>query len=164
MLKRTPQAARFYLLLAAFLIALPSIGAVFHPSMAGRLLVAPAGPGGGPFDQAVVYIVAHDLFHAHGLILNKPQPDAPLIGGKVTHYGGPVDAGDRLQHSDVTGESRPYLGYSGWGPLQLDYELLRNGWHVIPADPGILNAPAAEMWQKSLESVRRSQGVAHGGA
>jgi putative AlgH/UPF0301 family transcriptional regulator len=158
MLKRTPQAVRIYFLLAAFFIALPSAGKFFHPSLQGHLLVAPADLS-GPFGDAVVYVVRHDVFHAHGFIINKPQPNAPMIDGQMVYYGGPVGSESYLNFSDITGERRPYMGYAGWGPLQLDYEVLRGSWHVLPADPDLLQTSPQTQWQKAISHIRKHQGV-----
>lgn len=46
------------------------------------------------------------------------------------------------------------LGYSGWGPGQLDQEIARNDWLVAPANPKIVFAtPIYEQWRKAAESI-----------
>ncbi len=151
-MKLTPHSARRYLLLAALFIALPAFNKTLYPSKSGHLLLSPAGSS-APFDESVIYIMHHDLFSAHGIIINKPKHDSPLLDGIVAFYGGPVSTGTHLEYYDVTGENRPYFGYAGWGPVQLDYELFRGAWHVIEADADILNAPPETMWRKALEKV-----------
>lgn len=49
---------------------------------------------------------------------------------------------------------RIYSGHAGWAPGQLDQELSRGGWHVLPADAEIVfdKAPS-EIWP---ELIRRS--------
>lgn len=157
-MKLTPHSARTYILVAALLLALPAINETVYPSKAGQLLVAPAGSS-APFDDAVIYILKHNLFYAHGVVINKPQNGGPLVNGDIVYYGGPVDAGSLVEYHDITGERRPYMGYSGWGPVQLDYELLRGSWHVIRAEESILHAPADQMWRKAIEKVRTEQGI-----
>jgi len=40
------------------------------------------------------------------------------------------------------------LGYAGWGPGQLEQEMIENAWLSGPADPGVIFAtPASERWQ-----------------
>lgn len=44
---------------------------------------------------------------------------------------------------------RFYLGYAGWAPGQLDYELARNSWHVLPASDEIVFADEPKrLWQQ----------------
>jgi putative transcriptional regulator len=48
-------------------------------------------------------------------------------------------------------EFRVYAGYSGWGPGQLDGELDRGGWHVVPADAEtVFAAEPAGIWERLL--------------
>lgn len=155
-MKPTPHSARIYIFLAALFLALPAINKTIYPSKSGQLLVSPVGSA-APFDDAVIYIMHHDLFSAHGVIINKPQKDAALIGGKIPFYGGPVSTGTHLDHYDMTGEKKPYLGYAGWAPLQLDYELFRGFWHIIDADADILGAEPETMWQKAMEKVPKDK-------
>jgi putative transcriptional regulator len=43
------------------------------------------------------------------------------------------------------------LGYSGWGPDQLDEEIKRNAWLSVPADPGLLFSDDCEhKWDRAL--------------
>lgn len=43
------------------------------------------------------------------------------------------------------------LGYSGWGPGQLETEIRANGWLTCDADPGIVfDVPVEARWQSAL--------------
>ncbi len=43
------------------------------------------------------------------------------------------------------------LGYTGWGPGQLDAELTRHGWHSVDGDVELLFAtPLAERWPQAF--------------
>ncbi|CCQ74659.1 YqgE/AlgH family protein [Magnetospira sp. QH-2] len=43
------------------------------------------------------------------------------------------------------------LGYAGWGPGQLDGEILANGWLNLPGDPGLVFSPDQEhKWDQAL--------------
>lgn len=43
------------------------------------------------------------------------------------------------------------LGYAGWGPGQLDGELVRPGWLSVPGDQALLfETPAADRWDRAM--------------
>ena len=43
-----------------------------------------------------------------------------------------------------------FLGYAGWGPGQLEKELLEEGWLVVPGDDSIIfDVPDEEKWQRA---------------
>ena len=47
------------------------------------------------------------------------------------------------------------LGYAGWGPGQLDAEILQNSWLNAPADEQIVfDAEHATKWQRALAKLR----------
>jgi putative transcriptional regulator len=47
------------------------------------------------------------------------------------------------------------LGYAGWGPGQLDAEILQNSWLNAPADEQIIfDAEHATKWQRALAKLR----------
>jgi putative transcriptional regulator len=51
---------------------------------------------------------------------------------------------------------RLYVGFSGWGPGQLEGEFLREGWYVLPADEQmVFRRDTRGMWE---ELVARAQG------
>ncbi|MFD1796667.1 YqgE/AlgH family protein [Paracoccus aurantiacus] len=45
------------------------------------------------------------------------------------------------------------LGYSGWGPGQLDDELRANGWLTANMDPDYAFGDPAEAWMRALQSL-----------
>lgn len=46
------------------------------------------------------------------------------------------------------------LGYSGWGPGQLEGEIAANGWLIAPADPGLIfETPDSGKWEAALQSI-----------
>lgn len=46
------------------------------------------------------------------------------------------------------------LGYAGWGPGQLDSEIIHNGWLHAPADPDILFSPDIEgKWDRAIRKI-----------
>lgn len=56
---------------------------------------------------------------------------------------------ERVLDGDV--EFRVYAGYAGWGAGQLEGEVQRGGWHVLPGDPEMVFDPAPlEIWQELI--------------
>jgi putative transcriptional regulator len=46
------------------------------------------------------------------------------------------------------------LGYAGWGPDQLETEIARNDWLVVPSDPELIfRLPPAERWGRAIRSL-----------
>jgi putative transcriptional regulator len=59
-----------------------------------------------------------------------------------------------LQRSDPTRGLRVYAGYSGWGPGQLQNEMQRGDWYVLPADAEtIFERDVSRIWP---DLVRRA--------
>ncbi|WP_346838498.1 YqgE/AlgH family protein [Microbulbifer sp. SAOS-129_SWC] len=52
------------------------------------------------------------------------------------------------------------LGYSGWGPGQLEEELADNAWLTLPAEPEILFATP---WEKRWQTAAARHGIDMGG-
>jgi len=60
-----------------------------------------------------------------------------------------------LEKSDAA-RFRIYVGFAGWAPGQLESELQRDGWYVLPADPQVLFRPDTRgLWE---ELVARALG------
>lgn len=82
------------------------------------------------------------------------RSDVPPEGGKPLvdsiYY---LHADDALAFEPDDGESlRLFIGYAGWGAGQLDYELARGSWQVVPASADIVFAEdTGELWQRLAE-------------
>jgi putative transcriptional regulator len=58
---------------------------------------------------------------------------------------------DGILATEKNGVQRYFLGYSGWAPVQLEAEIARGGWYVLPADPDtVLKMDPAVMWRELL--------------
>lgn len=61
---------------------------------------------------------------------------------------------ERLLRSTQTGY-RIYVGFSGWAPQQLESEIERDDWHVLPTSAELLfRADTAGLWEELLEKAR----------
>ncbi len=172
-MKKTPHIAKVYLLLAAFLIALPTLGTTYYPGQAGRFLVASENLRVEPFRESVIYVTRHNIFGAFGLVINKPidlqklkeqgvtipaNATPLMLGGPVSfpekafsihanHVQEPVTDNHKnhelsleevIKQVERYPEKQIYLGYSGWGPLQMDIEIMRGSWTIIDAPKNII--------------------------
>ena len=64
----------------------------------------------------------------------KPPPRAVPVLQDVYFTSDPDWIEGLLKRPDPTRGLRVYAGYSGWGPGQLQNEISRGDWHVLPAD------------------------------
>ena len=88
------------------------------------------------------------------------QPDAAIgigCGGRalvdpVLGRLGAVDLdGPAAEHDSV----RVFIGYAGWGPLQLDTEIARGDWIVVDAEfADVTTAHPEELWREVLRRQR----------
>lgn len=107
------------------------------------------------------------------LELPEDRPQTVWVGGPVAHWQlillvratAAIDGAERV-FDDVhfTGsrevleqvlkedlEFRPYAGYAGWGPGQLEGEIDRGGWHVLPGDPDLVfDAAPMDLWKELI--------------
>lgn len=164
-MRLTPHPARVYLLAAAFLLALPTLTGLYT-GHSGRLLVATVKiPPGGPFYRSVVYIASHGFFSAHGFVVNLPMEDGDaFLGGPLAKENFVIlarGADGAVSFSSADENGREIYGYAGWGPLQLNYEIVRGGWDVIDYDPALVfDTPIDDMWDAARKRVFEQQPVA----
>ncbi|MGJ3559843.1 YqgE/AlgH family protein [Streptomyces sp. INA 01156] len=57
--------------------------------------------------------------------------------------------------ASVLGSLRIFAGYAGWGPGQLEEELVDGAWYVVESEPGDVSSPAPErLWREVLRRQR----------
>ncbi|HXV76137.1 MAG TPA: YqgE/AlgH family protein [Candidatus Polarisedimenticolaceae bacterium] len=62
-------------------------------------------------------------------------------------------------------EFRVYAGYAGWAPGQLDHELERGDWHVVPAAADwVFDPRPAEVWRRLVPPEPSRQAMSWAGA
>ena len=134
------------------------------PSLKGRLLVATPALGDPNFERTVVLLLEHNEEGAAGVVLNRPT-DMELVGHLpdwedraalpgVVFVGGPVQptgviclalSGDAIETVDptqppedvgaVVDRIRVFAGYAGWGPGQVEAEIMEGAWFVVDGLP-----------------------------
>lgn len=94
----------------------------------------------------------------------QPEMGFVLYEGRAYEGSMPVMAELRLGTSleilrDIAAERGPsrflfFLGYAGWGEDQLEGEIARNDWLVVPADSELLfQTPAEKRWEGAIRSL-----------
>lgn len=59
---------------------------------------------------------------------------------------------DAMNEGGATASVRVYAGYAGWAPGQLDHEVSRGDWHVLPADAEtVFSETPGEVWQELID-------------
>jgi putative transcriptional regulator len=103
--------------------------------------------------------VSLDSALALAVVPGEPRPDegSGLLGWRRVHGAiGLVDleAPPELLAAEL-GSLRIFAGYSGWGPGQLEKELVDGAWYVVESEPGDVSAPDPErMWRSVLRRQR----------
>jgi len=106
----------------------------------------------------------------HGLFWGGPVASlhvTALLFGQQPAIGVPLAPGLSLLTSDELstilhqkpleeGEMRAYLGYAGWAPRQLAYEIARGDWSVLPVNAAPLQRLAPEQMWQALAPVSES--------
>jgi len=139
--------------------ALGAVGLIVNrPSrlpLAEALPLLAAAPGqsgalcyGGP--------VAPRAFIALVKTSETPPDPAQKIFASV-YLTGPDPLSDWLAKGQPEAQYRVFAGYAGWAPGQLESELARGDWQVLPADERRLFSPDVAGWWQEL--VQRGAGL-----
>ena len=166
-----------------FLLTLPALGQIEHEKPNGLLLVAKPGMLDPNFRETVVLVSQAPDGSTVGVILNRPMPRRHERTGEPIGFGGPVMREVRValfraerapeaaafhvlqgiylsmqpKHVDeVVPHRRLFAGFAGWAPGQLQNELARDDWFVLPASAELVfRSDTSGMWE---ELVRKARG------
>lgn len=101
---------------------------------------------GGPVQQDTLHFL-----HRNGSLENAVKiKDTIYWGGDFESLIGQIDTA-QLKSSDI----RFYLGYSGWGPGQLESELQEDSWIVCDyvSDELLFDTEPSRIWRKALDNM-----------
>lgn len=96
---------------------------------------------GGPVDEE------------RGFVLHSPDymKDSTVVVGAHYALTATVDILRDMASGDGPNQSMLALGYAGWGPGQLDQEILENGWlNVPPSDAIVYDDVLETKWERAL--------------
>jgi putative transcriptional regulator len=104
---------------------------------------------GGPVEPGSGWMLLGD---SPSLSFDEDQTNSVLEG---VRFGGSMDVFKRVAEAPPAA-LRFFLGYSGWGPGQLEFEIAQGAWLSAEAASEIIfEVPADEMW----EHVVRGMGI-----
>lgn len=114
-------------------VATPNPGAVDYPVLMG----GPVGP-------------------ERGFVLHNPGSDFDnsLAVSDEIHLTLSRDVIDAMAKGDGPRKTLVALGYAGWEPGQLEYEMLANSWLNVPASPDIVfDTPFNKRWMSAAQTL-----------
>jgi putative transcriptional regulator len=153
------------------------------------LLVAKPSLADPNFSRTVVLVTQAEDASTVGVILNRPTTVRHEPTGEAIYAGGPVmprtfvalfrsegvppaPSFHVLQgiylsmHPAIVERLQPpyrlYAGFAGWMPGQLESEIARDGWYLLPASEELLfRRDSAGMWEELLDraSAHRTRAV-----
>ena len=97
---------------------------------------------------------------AYGIILlfssNNPPDDAEHVIGNVYLSGNNEFLQTIVSNTESVQRVRLVAGHAGWAPGQLENEITRGDWRVIPAnETTIFSEEPLRLWQRLLPSARQ---------
>src|SRR3990170_1708352 len=125
--------------------------------LTGMFLIAVPSLKDPNFEHTVVLICDHSKDGAFGLVINRTLLNSFVnlldwldikesVEDMPVFYGGPV--------KPEQGYILFILGFSGWSPGQLEYELMIDSWLVAPIDKRIIfDVPVNERWRATADSI-----------
>ncbi len=92
-----------------------------------------------------------------GFVLHRPRGDwehTLAVEGEDIAVAMSRDILDAIASGRGPADVLVALGYAGWGPGQLEHEVLQNAWLSGPADPEVMfEAPPGERWKLAAEKL-----------
>lgn len=107
---------------------------------------------GGPVEPAALFIVHNSA--------ELDPVEAPIVPD--LYMGSSADVFEEIVQTAVTGNGdlkyRVYCGCAGWGPGQLESELARGDWLLVPAAASyVFDDNPYEVWDELLAAARASK-------
>jgi len=84
---------------------------------------------------------------------HPPEPADEIIDGLYVTGLGVLE--EWPDFADEVVDYRAFVGYTGWAPGQLDTEMQRGDWHVLPADEeSVFAGDGVQLWKRLRKTVQ----------
>lgn len=130
---------------------------VTFPDLLGQLNIECSNP-----DTAIRIHSGGPVEAGRGFVLHTPDyvHDTTLVVDGMVALTATVDILKAIASGCGPKRQLLALGYSGWGPGQLDNEILENGWLSVGADPDIIfNDYSGTKWDRALSRLGIDSGM-----
>lgn len=90
----------------------------------------------------------------HGFILYRPNRKKKTQAKQEIELTASKEMLNKIAHGKGPNDFIVTLGYSGWGSGQLESEIERNDWLIVPANRGIIfDVPISQRWQSAAKLI-----------
>ena len=101
---------------------------------------------GGPVERGALLLVVRS---------ETPVDTFERVFGEVHRGTGASALGAAIAQGLAPAQVRAYAGYAGWGPGQLDGEIERGSWYVLPATAqDVFDPQPLGLWRRMLDRSR----------
>lgn len=116
-----------------------------------------ANGGGSDAVRNLPVMEGGPVMKERGFVLHRPRGDwehTLAVEGEDIAVAMSRDILDAIVSGRGPADVLVALGYAGWGPGQLEREVLQNAWLSGPADPEVMfEAPPGERWKLAAEKL-----------
>lgn len=101
---------------------------------------------GGPVQLRTVFALAR---------ADRKPEGATAVLGDIYFISARTDLEKALGRESNPGDIRVYVGYCGWGPQQLDTEVLRGSWYIFGQSEDLaFDAKPATLWSRLITKAK----------
>jgi putative transcriptional regulator len=112
---------------------------------------------GGPVERNALFVL-HNAADLEGE--EDPVVEGLHVGNSPEMFEKIVN---RVSEQDPELRYRIYFGCAGWAPDQLESELNRNDWHILPASADyVFHEEPYAVWEQALTEYRRTHPLVRG--
>ncbi|MBL4693314.1 MAG: YqgE/AlgH family protein [Magnetovibrio sp.] len=121
------------------------------PELLKQLGVTPT-----PYSDKISVQLGGPVEQGRGFVLHTPEyvHDSTMVVNDKMALTGTLDILQDIALGEGPQQSLLILGYAGWGPGQLDAEILENGWLTVEADPELVfEADLDAKWHHAMSKL-----------